>query len=575
MHRLRLISKPARTDSAEQDGNRALAKPEERTGMRRILPYIASIGLLLTGCGIKPTPPAPTPTRREPTIRVGLVWGVPSIHFSMDATGQITSHDGLFIARGLRGNRWRVEALGTTPGKVVYLLVAASMKERANADSFVRTLKERGLKAFVRPIGKALQVGTRIVNDNRMYRVCLDRIFESKAEASRFRDRISDRLDTFIAEEKRRSSQGTIRLTNMETGQQFESTKPILVRKTPVTLYNVPVGVGYHWEHREDRSYPATIGFQVDNSGNLAVINIIGLETYLKGVVPSEMQPSFPTEALKAQAVAARSEILSKIGISHRSDPFDVCADVHCQVYSGLSRRAPESDRAVRETTGQILWSEGEICSAVYSAVCGGHGEAADNVWGGESKPYLQGRYDGTAGIRVYGDLSGEGQVRRWIDADPPAYCNTTRGNLPESLDYTKKYFRWQVSVSQAELRGIIRSKTGRDVGTVQDLVPLARGESGRILKLRIIGSRSDFILSRELEIRKALSENALWSSCFYVERKGRENGAPQTFTFHGAGWGHGAGMCQTGAAMMALKGIRYDRILKHYFGNAVLRRLY
>ena len=548
---------------------------KDQSPMRKFVLYTGIIVLLFAGCGIKP-PPTPTPpAREEPIIRVGLVWGVSSMEFSMDTAGQITGHDGLFITRGLSGNRWRVEVLKTSPGEMVYVLVAASMKKRANAEAYVKSLKKQGFNAFIRPIGKALRAGTQVVNDNRMYRVCLEKVFEDRERAIQYRDRLSDRLDTFLAQMKLKSSQGTIRLTNRANGHQFESAKPILVRRTPVTLYDVPVGVGYHWEHQEIRSYPEIVGFQVDNDGLLAVINILNLESYLQGVIPSEMPQAFPFQALKAQAVAARSEILAKIGQTHRSDPFDVCADVHCQVYSGLSRRAESTDRAVRETTGQILWADNEICSAVYSAVCGGHGEAADYVWGGEPKSYLKGAYDGPEKLRSYGDLAAEKNVRRWIDANPPAYCNTTKGKIPESLNYTKKYFRWQVTYSQEELRTIIRSKTGRDVGAIVNLIPLARGESGRILKLRVVGSETDFILSKELEIRKSLSKDALWSACFYITREGMGNGVPSQFLIKGAGWGHGAGMCQTGAAMMALQGIRYDRILKQYFGDAVLRRLY
>ena len=313
----------------------------------------------------------------------------------------------------------------------------------------------------------------------------------------------------------------------------------------------------------------------LDSDGKLAVINIVSLETYLRGVVPSEMPDGFPLEALKAQAVAARSEMLSKMGFVHSADPFDVCADVHCQVYSGLTKQAASTDRAVRETRGMVLWKDGQICDAVYSAVCGGHSESNEHVWGGEPRSYLNGSYDGSGSLKYYGSLDKEKKIRRWINEKPPAYCNTTEGWTLPSMNYTKKYFRWTVRITQNELQEYLKQYSGRDAGDILDLIPLKRGDSGRIITLKIVGSRSSYIINKELEIRKALSNNTLWSSCFYVEKKNSRAEIPSEFVLHGAGFGHGVGMCQTGAAAMALKGRRFHQILKHYYQSARIKRLY
>ncbi len=529
--------------------------------------------LVLVHCAVQPPPP-PKVTR-EPLIRVGLVWGKQSIEFSVNDSFHITSHDGTFIAGGMEGNRWRAEVKTSTPGRVVYRLVAASMSTKKRARAMAREITKKGFDPVIQVVGQPLRIGGRLVNDNRLYRIHLRKTFETEEAAIVYRDSIWNRLETFVTQQNLQKARGTILLKNLTNGQQFESSKPILIRGASVTLYDIPVGVGYHWEHQETRTYPETICFDLDSQGKLAVINTLPMEDYIRGVVPSEMPHGFPLEALKAQAVAARGEALAKLGLSHRTQPFDICADVHCQVYSGLSKQSPSTDQAVRETKGLVLWKEGRICNAVYSAVCGGHGEDVDKAWGGQPKSYLRGGFDGSERLRRYGSLSNENNLKRWIDDNPPAYCNTTRGQTSEALEYTKKYFRWEVRYTQDELRRIVQEKTDRDVGKIIDLVPLERGVSGRMIRLKIIGEREAFVLERELEIRKALSRNTLWSSCFYIIKKGRRGAAPDEFILRGAGWGHGVGMCQTGAAMMALRGKRFHEILKHYYRGVQIRRLY
>jgi SpoIID/LytB domain protein len=280
-------------------------------------------------------------------------------------------------------------------------------------------------------------------------------------------------------------------------------------------------------------------------------------------------------EALKAQAVAARSEALAKFGKRHQGQPFDLCADVHCQVYSGLSEQSARTNRAVKETRGKVLWKDGQICDAVYSASCGGHTEHNDKAWGGNPVSYLRGTYDGTNRIRRFGSLSREKNVEQWINDYPrEAHCNTTYGRVPNSLNYTKKYFRWEVAYTQDELRSVLERSQNRTVGPVRDLIPMNRGVSGRVTRLKVAGLNGNYIIEGELRIRKALSESTLWSSCIYIQKYGYGT-IPNEFVIRGAGFGHGVGMCQTGAAMMALKGKKYERILRYYFQGVKIQRIY
>jgi stage II sporulation protein D len=529
------------------------------------------LGLILAGCAVQP----PTIVKRSgPDIRVGLVRGVDQIDFSFQKTCRIMSYDGSFIAKGLEGKLWRAEVVASKPVRMVYRLVAGSFRDGDKARERQEDLRSNGMESAVKSIGKRLEINGNVINDNRTYRVYLRKVFKEKEEAKSYRDAIWNRIETFVAGEPSQKAVGMIQLRDLENGQVFESTKPIVCKGSPVTLYDIPVGNGFHWERKEERTYPEIIRFELDNEGKLVVVNVLSIETYLMGVVPSEMSSKLHVEALKAQAVAARSELLSKLGVVHSSDPFDVCATVHCQVYSGLTKRTGKTDRAVRATTGLVLYYNDRICDAVYSAVCGGHGESARHVWGSET-PYLEGRYDGPVRFNPSNGLNSEPDVKRWIDHRPKVYCNTLHKHCPEALGYTQKYFRWEMPYTQEEIRLIIRRSTGKDLGWILDMLPIQRGVSGRITKLAIIGTADSVEISGELEIRKVLSENTLWSSCFYVEKRGPEGLPPTGFLIKGAGWGHGVGMCQTGAAMMALTGKKFYDILTHYYRDAQIKRIY
>ncbi len=526
--------------------------------------------LFLTRCGMKP---AVRPVTPEPIIRVGLIQGAQNIVFSMERNMEISDGDRTFIVRGMQGGRWEARVEGGQPGKTLYRLVAASMSTASNAEAKASELKRQGFETVVQPVEHVRFPGDS-GDGSRKYRVLLDTTFTDRDSAVLYKESISGRLETFITEQPVSLSTGTLFLKNPETGQEFESRGPVLLKGGAVTVYGVSEGQGYHWEQSADRRYPETVSFQLDREGRLMLIAILPLEKYLEGVVPSEMPVSFPQEALRAQAVAARSEALTRIGTAHPNEPFDVCATVHCQVYTGLSKTASSSSQAVKHTRGMVLWAEDRICNAVYSSVCGGHGEDNDKTWGGDPKPYLRGRYDG-AGLEKYGSLSDEARVRRWIQDFPGASCNTATVRIPDYLEYTRKYFRWNVTLTQDELQSSLSRALGWKQGKVLDLVPLERGVSGRILTLKVAGEKGQTVIQGELAIRKALSPTTLWSACFIVDKNGLSGNAPGSFTLSGAGWGHGVGMCQTGAAMMALQGKHFYQILEFYFPGTRIRKLY
>jgi stage II sporulation protein D len=360
-------------------------------------------------------------------------------------------------------------------------------------------------------------------------------------------------------------------------GEQQVFKCPIRLSGCSITLKNVPAGAGYHWAHQEDRSYDGEIEVQYDPESGLRVINVLPLETYLEGVLPGEMSPHFPLEALKAQAIAARTFFLYNFGKIHRQDPYDVCDEVHCQVYVGKNNRSPEVIEAIKSTHGQVLTCNGDLCLTPYSAVCGGHTENAENVWDGDGRPYLQGVYDHPDAeklARVF-DLSKEENVKRWIESKPKVYCNIESAGTPSFAAYSQNYFRWEKRMSRSEIEKNLMAKMHVSVGRLEDIVPVRRGVSGRLIEVRVCGTQDTITVTKELKIRTAFSTDALYSACFIVEKNASADSTDPEYLFKGAGWGHGVGMCQIGAAMLAVQGMSCKDILAHYYKGTQVTGIY
>jgi SpoIID/LytB domain protein len=317
------------------------------------------------------------------------------------------------------------------------------------------------------------------------------------------------------------------------------------------------------------------------------------------------MSATSSPELLKAHAVISRSWLLAQTEKSERLGEirteyrtsfvtdreitrwydredhhnFDVCADDHCQRYQGISRAStPAVEKAINDTTGEVLMYSDAICDARYSKCCGGVTEIFENVWEPVNHPYLQRLADTQTPSVLPPDLTHEVNAVNWIAGNPDSFCNTndkkTLTQVLNSYDQeTNDFFRWKVEYTQHELSLLVRQRTGIDFGIITDLVPLSRGTSGRIVRLKIRGSKRTLIVGKELEIRKALSATHLYSSAFFVEK--RSHGESVSFVLHGAGWGHGVGLCQIGAAVMGAQGYTYREILMHYFKNATLEIKY
>ena len=379
-------------------------------------------------------------------------------------------------------------------------------------------------------------------------------------------------------------------------------------------LTDVLIGINFHWQQKENQRFSGKLKIIIEND-KLTAINILPVEDYLTSVISSEMSATASLELLKAHAVISRSWLLANIECRMKNEEchaqtnnssffilhstfikwyerdahtnFDVCADDHCQRYQGITRAStPEVQQAIAETRGQVLTYEGKICDARFSKCCGGITERFSSCWADVDFSYLTPIQDfvETLPATSLPDLTIEKNADEWIRTAPPAFCNTSDKKILSQVlnnydQTTTDFYRWQVRYTQAELQEIIRSRLNMDLGEIIDLVPIKRGDSGRIVLLKIIGTKSEITIGKELEIRKTLSRTHLYSSAFVVDKappsSSERGGVPSAFLLRGAGWGHGVGLCQIGAAVMGERGCNYQQILAHYYKGAQIKELY
>lgn len=411
--------------------------------------------------------------------------------------------------------------------------------------------------------------------------------------------------ETVIGEQEVEFSEGGV----LWNGNQYSSlTFHPQSADASFSLSDVTIGVNFHWERKETQTFLGTLRFVVE-SDKICAINELPVEKYLESVISSEMSATSSLELLKAHAVISRSWLLAQMkkrrdvaesgnnffSFTKKEDMlirwydredhtiFDVCADDHCQRYQGITKEtSPHVAEAIRQTKGQVLLDGDEICDARFSKCCGGVTEEFQYCWEDTPKNYLTAVRDIALGIEsTLPNLTNEEEAEKWIRFNPPAFCNTQDKRILSQVlnDYdqeTVDFYRWKVTLTQEKLQQLIADKLKMDFGAILDLKAVERGKSGRISKLQIIGTKKTFTIGKELEIRRTLSDSHLLSSAFIVDKYDiDEQGVPQRFELIGAGWGHGVGLCQIGAAVMGEEGYLYDAILLHYYQGAEIKKLY
>ena len=373
---------------------------------------------------------------------------------------------------------------------------------------------------------------------------------------------------------------------------------------TSFLLHDVTIGVNFHWERKETQTFRGGLQLLSRPGKGITAVNIVPLEEYLKSGISSEMSATAPPDLLRAHAITSRSWLVAMLDraagenhVPHAStriddktteiirwytredhDLYDVCADDHCQRYQGITKIiSPAVAAAIDETRGLFLVFNNAVCDARFYKACGGLTEEFSSCWEDRQVPYLHSVSDAPA---THPAISTEQQMRAWVTSSPDAYCNTTdaailRQVLPSFDQETTDFFRWKVVYAREQLEELLLRKSGIRFGKLRALVPVERGPSGRLVRLRIEGSERTITVGKELEIRRWLSASHLYSSAFIVDTDCDAHGAPLSFTLTGAGWGHGVGLCQIGAAVMAVKGFAAVDIVRHYFPGADVKRLY
>ena len=373
------------------------------------------------------------------------------------------------------------------------------------------------------------------------------------------------------------------------------------------SLYDVTIGINFHWERQETQVFMGTLKLVVEEE-KIVAINILPVEDYLTSVISSEMSANSSLELLKAHAVVSRSWLFAQIekrkAMSGKDEGFfsfiktkdeyirwydredhtifDVCADDHCQRYQGITKAtSPTVAEAVKATRGRLLMYDNKVCDARFSKCCGGATEEFEYCWEDKHYPYLSAVRDAEEEEnRPLPDLTKEEEAEHWIRKAPKSFCDTHDKKILSQIlnnydQETTDFYRWKVRYTQEELAELIRTNTKTDYGDIIDLIPVQRGPSGRICKLKIVGSLKTMTIGKELEIRRTLSDSHLFSSAFVVDKGNLKEGVPQWFFLSGAGWGHGVGLCQIGAAVMGEKGYTYEEILLHYYKGADIRKFY
>ena len=466
------------------------------------------------------------------------------------------------------GKRWRARVRNGKASKVSKRLVLDSTATRdfQQVKQMVKRWREKGLQTTTLELGSLFSFkGT--VFDTRKTIVCLD---STKKQPPAALKELKSPDGKFLPEiytqeilEERPSGRVTLRQKGGDV--KIDALNAIWFEplEGALTVIDVEYAKGFPWHGRKTRKYGGTFYLAVDRHGKLAIVNVLPAEKLLKGLVPAEIYPDSPDEALKAQAVTARNEIMSKIGHRHLADPYLLCADQDCQVYKGLNAERDRASRAVDATRGQVMFEEdGALGDARYSSTCGGHTEDAHEAWPGVKSKALKGRWDVGGQQEPYAPID-ESEVKRFIESPPKSYCGKS--------SKSKATFRWAKVVPAKKINKRIADKY--TIGRLKKIDILHRGVSGRVNKVHLTGTRGEIEVSGELTIRRLFG--GLKSSMFLVESTVGGDGTVLSWKFTGGGFGHGVGMCQLGAIVMAKEGKSFLDILQFYYRNVSVKRIY
>lgn len=544
--------------------------------------------LLVLSAAAQPAEPGPHPSGMdllyddhipvmasgEPIVTLGILSGEEHVRLRADVTVEIdffeagvAKHVVLQPGEQLAVRLQHARAATRQP---FVDLQGVDLENRTRLPRVMAAWRNRGVAdVSILEEGTVLEMAGRVL-DNRAFRVIA--AVPSAAAAAALSTRLNRRFGarTQVRERLAERPWGDLDIT---TAAGPVGTAASYVRFVPeaggaIEIADVEFGRGYAWHGHEDRAYRGEIYVVVDPNGKLAAVNAIGVETMLAGVVPAELFPTAPPEALKAQAIAARNTLFAKLGRRHRDVPFHLCSEQHCQVYAGVTKEDPRTTAAVQATAGQALFLQGTLVDAVYSSSCGGYTEDNETVWGDTANPALRSRPDfpeSAAATLPFAVGLRDATMPAWVGGTPTTYCSKPGQSRADK-------FRWQKSFDADGLNATV-TKVYSGLGKLRDLVVRQRGRGGRIARLELIGARKRVVVSRELPIRQLFGN--LNSAAFVIDRQKDAAGFLRSVTFRGAGWGHGVGLCQLGAVGRAESGQEYRDILAYYYSGAQIETLY
>ncbi|MFH1129750.1 MAG: SpoIID/LytB domain-containing protein [Pseudomonadota bacterium] len=497
--------------------------------------------------------------RGVPLITIGIAEGLSEVVIESELVLRVLP-DGEDGSEVLAGKSWRVKLKKAKPALVEHYVVLGQYPVNALAQmrKEMAAYKARGVRC--RMIETGTIFGTKgQVYDNRDY-VLVEGPYPTN-------DKAMQKAETYV------QKYGLSKVATISQLEKRPTAQLIAVDQKNATQINVHDAIWFapskeerlfvRTNNQKSQSYWGQIYVTVDQNGKLAVVNAVPADKLLAGLVPAEIFASAPTEALRAQAVAARGDLLAKIGTRHLADPYLICATQHCQVYRGAGFEHPRTTNAVTTTKGLVLVrADGRIVKALYSAACGGHTEHNDQVWPTEPDPNLRGHLDAYQKTGPFAHGINEQNIEAWLNSHPQTWCGQSGVNQPK--------YRWTKKISASQMAQLVEPL---GIGQVKEIQVLARGHSGRARLIEILGSQATKQVRGELKIRQLFG--GLNSSMFTVLPIVGEAGFPSTFVFKGGGWGHGVGMCQSGAIGMAKSGQNFQQILKHYYLASELKPLY
>ncbi len=511
-------------------------------------------------------------TSGEPLIKIGLVENVDRIEF--EASTPVT-----VLPLGEGGpevivpadTRYTVTMSEGQAGTYTWAVVVAELTpaQRGELNGLRELWAERGLDVTTAEVGATFAVSGQQFNTRRTLVLVGETSDQAAAVALELELEQTWGIDARVHGELDAYPGGTLTLSGAPAGVTIRHRDLLWVRgdeDTVFTVFDVPYDVGTIYEDTETRRYVGSLIFAADKDGRLALVNETSAERIVAGVVPAEVYPDAPAEALRAQAVAARSWLLTDLGVRHLAAPYMTCSDQRCQMYRGIDYERPSTSAAVASTRGQVLTDGDVIIKTYYSSNNGGFSASNAWTWGESQRPYLTPRVDAPDAPPFYADgLDDEAEVRRFLDEPPDAWSAITSFG-------SGRTFRWSTSLDANELNAAVDARYP-NVTPVEDIVVHERSPSGRISRLEIIGRRGIVIVERELNIRRALG--GLRSALFVFELENDGSGAVSRMSIDGGGFGHGVGMCQSGAIGLAEHGWEHEAILAHYYPGTELRALY